>query len=62
LLFPGGGVLAVHAIVEGSASLWLNDERDAVHLLGGDIALIRQDTPTTSGTPPAPCAARSASC
>lgn len=52
----------MHAIVEGSASLWLDDERDAVHLLGGDIALIRQDTPTTSGTPPAPCAARSASC
>jgi AraC-like DNA-binding protein len=45
LLFPGGGVLAVHAIVEGSASLWLDDERDPVQLLGGDIALIREDTP-----------------
>src|SRR5689334_20781140 len=45
LLFPGGGVLAVHAVVEGSASLWLDDKLKPLTLLGGDIALIREDTP-----------------
>ena len=45
LLFPGGGVLAVHAIIEGSASLWLDDEGEALSLLGGDIALVREDIP-----------------
>ena len=62
LLFPGGGVLAVHAIVEGSASLWLDDERDAVHLVGGDIALIREDTPHHLAHAPGAACRRSASC
>ena len=38
-------MLAVHAIVEGSASPWLDDEREALSLLGGDIALVREDIP-----------------
>lgn len=45
LRFPGGPVLAVHVLIEGEAHLWMNDADDALHLLPGDIALVRELTP-----------------
>lgn len=45
LRFPGGPVLAVHALVEGEAHLWMHDADDALHLLPGDIVLVRELTP-----------------
>jgi len=44
LRFPGNSGLAVHAIVEGEVHLWMNEPRDAVQLLPGDIVLVREDT------------------
>ena len=44
--------VAVHAVVEGSRRCGSTTSR-ALSLLGGDIALIREDTRTTSPTPPA---------
>jgi len=38
-------VLAVHALVEGEAHLWMRDAEDALHLLPGDIVLVRELTP-----------------
>ena len=41
LRFPGGAALAVHAVVEGEVHLWTVDPGQAVRLLPGDIALVR---------------------
>ena len=43
--FPGGTALAVHALVHGEAYLWADDPHGALHLLGGDIVLVRESTP-----------------
>lgn len=43
--FPGGTALAVHALVHGEAYLWAEDPADALHVLGGDIMLVRESTP-----------------
>ena len=40
LVFPAVPGLAVHAIVEGEVHLWI-DEDEPLHLLGGDIVLVR---------------------
>jgi AraC-like DNA-binding protein len=45
LRFPGGNALAVHAIVDGEAKLWTDDPSGALHLLPGDIALVRESMP-----------------
>jgi AraC-like DNA-binding protein len=42
LVFPAGAALAVHAIVEGELYLWLDDPREALRLLPGDIVLVRE--------------------
>src|SRR5580692_7252850 len=41
LRLPGTIQLAVHAVVQGHAWLWLDDPRAACKLLPGDVALVR---------------------
>lgn len=38
---PGTIQLAVHAMIQGQAWLWLDGERDAIELRPGDLALVR---------------------
>jgi AraC-like DNA-binding protein len=42
LRFNGGAALAVHVVVDGEVHLWTTDPADAVRLLPGDIALVRE--------------------
>lgn len=44
LRFPGSTTLAVHALVDGEAYLWIEDPTAALHLLPGDVVLVREDT------------------
>src|SRR5437764_4933626 len=56
LRFPGSLALAVHALVEGEAYLWVDDPAQALHLLPGDVVLVREDTPHhLAARPAAPC-------
>ena len=58
LRFPGGPVLAVHALVEGEAHLWMSEASDALHVLPGDVVLVRELTPHhLAHTPGADCLA-----
>lgn len=41
LRLPGSIQLAVHAVVRGSAWIWLDDPDDAIQLVPGDVALVR---------------------
>src|SRR3984957_17039341 len=41
LRLPGTIELAVHAVVRGRAWLWLEDQRSAIELAAGDVALVR---------------------
>jgi AraC-like DNA-binding protein len=41
LRLPGSIELAVHAVVRGRASLWLDDPESATELVPGDVALVR---------------------
>jgi AraC-like DNA-binding protein len=43
LRFSGSASLAVHTLVEGEAYLWLDDPERALHLLPGDVVLVRED-------------------
>jgi AraC-like DNA-binding protein len=60
LRFPGNNALAVHALVDGEAYLWIEDAREALHLLPGDVVLVREDTPhhlaSAAGAPCTPLA------
>lgn len=42
LRFGGGAALAVHVVVEGEVHLWTTRPEQAVRLLPGDIALVRE--------------------
>lgn len=41
LRLPGSIQLAVHAVIQGQASLWTDDEAEPIHLRPGDLALVR---------------------
>jgi AraC-like DNA-binding protein len=41
LRLPGSIQLAVHAVVRGRASIWLDDPTAAIELVPGDVALVR---------------------
>src|ERR1700726_3977106 len=40
LRLPGTIQLALHAVIQGRAWLWLDDPRDALELAPGDLALV----------------------
>jgi AraC-like DNA-binding protein len=42
LCFPGGTTIAVHAVVDGEAQLWMDQPADALRLLPGDVVLVRE--------------------
>jgi AraC-like DNA-binding protein len=44
LRFPADAALAIHAIVEGEAHLWLSEPEHASRLLPGDVVLVRGPT------------------
>src|SRR5438270_10613404 len=44
LRFPAHAALAVHAIVGGELHLWSEDAGAALHLLPGDVVLVREHT------------------
>src|ERR1700722_4515848 len=53
---PGTIGLAIHAVVQGRAWLWLDDPRAAFQLSPGDVALVRGGLdPRVAHRPPAPC-------
>lgn len=45
LTFPGRAPLSVHALVEGEAHLWADDDAPALHVFPGDVVLVREHTP-----------------
>jgi AraC-like DNA-binding protein len=44
LTFPGEATLAVHAVVDGTVSLWARDPGEPLRVLPGDVVLVREDT------------------
>jgi hypothetical protein len=62
LRLPGTIQLAVHAVIQGRAWLWLDDPQAPLELAPGDVALVRGGPTTTSLThPPRPACCQNSS-